>query len=122
MIPETAVASHIRFVPEFSEVYISALKPGLVIGKGGSLLKNIASQTGWTPKMLRTPTMSSATIDGIRSLMFSESDFRKKFMTGVGKNINKFVKGTEWIKATALGGYREVAGLPARLRRPTRRS
>jgi uncharacterized protein len=107
-VPETAVIEYIRFVPEFSEVYISALKPGLVIGKGGSLLKSIASQTGWSPKVLRTPTMASATIEGVRQLMFNEADFRKKFMTSVGKNINKGIKGTEWIKATALGGYREV--------------
>ena len=35
VVPETAVIEYIRFVREFSEVYISALKPGLVIGKGG---------------------------------------------------------------------------------------
>jgi hypothetical protein len=108
LIPKEAVVSYIKFVPEFSEVYIEALKPGLVIGKGGSVLKSIASQTNWTPKVLRTPTMHSSTIDGIRQLMFNEVDFRKKFLAGVGKNINKPIMKSEWLKATALGGFREV--------------
>ncbi len=43
LIPVEAVISSIKFLPEFSEVYIDALKPGLVIGKGGGTLKAIAS-------------------------------------------------------------------------------
>ena len=36
LIPaEAGVSEGIRFVPDFCEVYIEALKPGLVIGKGG---------------------------------------------------------------------------------------
>ncbi|MGC8652291.1 MAG: beta-CASP ribonuclease aCPSF1 [Candidatus Micrarchaeia archaeon] len=108
LIPKEAVVAGIRFVPEFSEVYIEALKPGLVIGKGGSTLKEIAIQTYWTPKVLRTPTMNSDTIKGVRQLFFSEAAFRKKFLLGVGKNINKTIVKSEWLKATALGGFREV--------------
>ena len=108
MIPETAGVGSIKFVQEFGEVYVTALKPGLVIGKGGSVLKAIAMETGWTPKVLRTPTMESDTINGVRQLMFNEADFRKKFLTGVGKNINNAVRNTEWLKATALGGFKEV--------------
>jgi hypothetical protein len=108
MIPETAGIGSIKFVQEFGEVYITALKPGLVIGKGGSVLKAMAMTTGWTPKVLRTPTMDSNTITGVRQLLVNEADFRKKFLLGVGKMINNPVKNTEWLKATALGGYREV--------------
>ncbi|HVC58075.1 MAG TPA: beta-CASP ribonuclease aCPSF1 [Candidatus Acidoferrales bacterium] len=108
IIPKEAVVSSIKFVPEFCEVYIDALKPGLVIGKGGSTLKEIALRTNWTPKVLRTPTMSSDTISGVRALMFNEADFRKKFLHDVGKDINKVINKSEWLKATALGGYREV--------------
>ena len=108
LVPQEAGMGNIRFMPEFSEVYIEALKPGLVIGKGGSVLKSIAIQTNWTPKVLRTPTMHSSTIEGIRQLMFNETDFRKKFLAGVGKNINKPIMKSEWLKATALGGFREV--------------
>ncbi len=108
LVPKEAVVANVKFVPEFSEVYIEALKPGLVIGKGGSTLKSIAMQTNWTPKVLRTPTMNSDTIKGVRQLLFNEADFRKKFLLGVGKNVNKVITKSEWLKATALGGFREV--------------
>ncbi len=108
LVPKEAITSSIKFVPEFSEVYIEALKPGLVIGKGGSTLKEIVIRTNWSPKVLRTPTMNSDTIKGVRQLMFNESEFRKKFLSTVGKNINKQILKSEWLKATALGGFREV--------------
>ncbi len=108
LVPTEAGAANIRFVPEFCEVYIEAMKPGLVIGKGGTTLKAIAMQTNWTPKALRIPTMHSDTITGLRQLTFNESEFRKKFLLGVGKNINKVIMKSEWLKATALGGFREV--------------
>ncbi|MCL5099790.1 MAG: beta-CASP ribonuclease aCPSF1 [Candidatus Marsarchaeota archaeon] len=108
IVPKEAVTSNIRFVADFSEVLIEALKPGLVIGKGGSTLKEIAIKTGWVPKVLRTPTMNSDTIRGVRQLLYNESDFRKKFLHRVGQNINKVILKSEWLKATALGGFREV--------------
>ena len=40
--------------------------------------------------------------------MIKESDFRKKFLTTIGKKINQPILKSEWIKATALGGFREV--------------
>ncbi len=108
LVPEEAKISNIRFVQEFGEVYIESLKPGLVIGKNGSVLKSIAIKTGWLAKTLRMPTMASDTISGIRNLMFTESAFRKKFMLGIGKKINSPIMKSEWLKATALGGFREI--------------
>jgi uncharacterized protein len=108
LVPSDAVINNIKFIDEFSEVYIEALKPGLVIGKNGTTLKAIAMQTNWTPRVLRTPTMDSATLTRVRQLMFNEADFRKKFLVGVGKHINRVIMKSEWLKATALGGYREV--------------
>ena len=110
LVPKEAViGGHgIKFVPEFGEVYIEALKPGLVIGKGGATLKSIAIQTNWTPKVLRTPTMSSEVMSGVRQLMFNESEFRKKFLTSIGNRINTVINKSEWLKATALGGFKEV--------------
>lgn len=98
----------IRFVPEFSEVYLEALKPGLVIGKGGSTLKRMVIETRWVPRVFRTPTMNSDIIKGVRQMLLKESDFRKKFLTSVGKRINRPIAKSEWIKATALGGFQEV--------------
>ncbi len=98
----------IRFDKEFSQVYIEAMKPGLVIGKGGVTLIKIISETNWIPKVLRIPTMNSDVIKGIRNLVVKESEFRKKFLTSVGKKINQPMVKSEWLKATALGGFREV--------------
>ena len=41
LVPSEAGVKKITFVPEMCEVHIEALKSGLVIGKGGSLLKEI---------------------------------------------------------------------------------
>ncbi len=98
----------VRFVPEFSEVYIEAAKPGLVIGKSGSTLMQIIRETNWVPRVLRRPSMNSDVINGVRQLMFKESPFRKKFLAGLGKKINSINTKSEWIKATALGGFKEV--------------
>ncbi len=98
----------IRFEKEFSQVYIEAMKPGLVIGKGGVTLVRIINETRWLPKVLRTPTMNSDVINGVRQLLFRESDFRKKFLKTTGVKINRVVMKSEWLKATGLGGFREV--------------
>ena len=108
LIPKEAEVGNIKFVPDFGEVYIEALKPGLVIGKGGSTLKSIINETKWVPKVLRVPTMNSDVINGVRQLLLKESEFRKKFLTSVGKKISTPIMKTEWLKATALGGFREV--------------
>ncbi len=108
IIPPDAGVSNVNFVSEFGEVYIEALKPGLVIGKSGSTLKSIVVQTNWVPKVLRTPTMNSDVIKGVRQMLVKESAFRKKFLTSVGKKINQPIGKSEWIKATALGGFKEV--------------
>ena len=78
----------IRFVPEFSEVYIEALKPGLVIGKGGSTLKSIAMQTRLDSEDTEDPDDEQRDHTRVRQLMFTESDFRKKFLMNIGKSIN----------------------------------
>ncbi|MGC8676233.1 MAG: beta-CASP ribonuclease aCPSF1 [Candidatus Micrarchaeia archaeon] len=103
-IPE----SGIKFVKEFSEVYIEAEKPGIAIGKSGATLIRIVGETKWVPKILRVPTMHSDIVSGVRQLMVSEQEFRKKFLLGLGKKINLKNGTSEWIKATALGGFREV--------------
>ncbi|MEM3543440.1 MAG: beta-CASP ribonuclease aCPSF1 [Candidatus Micrarchaeia archaeon] len=105
--PEAGV-NEIRFSPEFHEVWIEAYKPGLVIGKGGSTLKEIIKSTGWAPKVLRTPTLPSEIVKSIRSTMLKEAEVRKKFLLKTGKRIFSNTEKTSWIKITALGGFKEV--------------
>lgn len=108
LIPEEAGIKGITFVPEMCEVRIEAIKPGLVIGKGGSILKEIMMRTNWAPVALRAPTMPSVTIDGVRKISVVEASARKKFLVSIGKKICQSPPPGEWIRAVALGGFREV--------------
>jgi len=108
IIPPEAGVTDIKFSPDFCEVNIESLKPGLVIGKGGSTLKQIIFTTRWVPKILRTPTMPSDTIKGIRAASLKEADKRKKFLLNLGKKITTPIMKSDWVKVTALGGFKEV--------------
>ncbi|VVC02920.1 Ribonuclease J [Candidatus Bilamarchaeum dharawalense] len=107
-VPKEAEIKNITFVPEMCEVRIEAIKPGLVIGKGGSILKEIMLKTRWAPVTLRAPTMPSATIDGIRKINVLEASERKKFLVNIGKKICQPTPAGDWIRIMALGGFREV--------------
>ncbi len=107
-IPAEASIRSLRFVPEMCEVHIEALKPGLVIGKGGSVLKEIMLRTGWAPIAIRAPTMPSVTLEGVRKIAVAEAAERKKFLVNIGKKICQPVATSDWIRVVALGGFREV--------------
>lgn len=108
LLPAEAEVTSIRFVPEFSEVHIEAVKPGLVIGKSGSILKEVILQTNWAPVVLRKPTMASSTIDGIRKSFVLEAAERKKTLGAVGRHICQDFPKSEWLRISFLGGFREV--------------
>ncbi|MBN2122091.1 beta-CASP ribonuclease aCPSF1 [Candidatus Micrarchaeota archaeon] len=108
IVSEDAQISEIMFSPEFSEVHIEALKPGLVIGKGGTILKEIITSTGWSPVVLRMPTIPSSTLKGIRKSMVADGEERKKFLISVGKRICQNAPQSEWVRAVMLGAFREV--------------
>ncbi|RME79331.1 MAG: MBL fold metallo-hydrolase, partial [Methanobacteriota archaeon] len=100
--------TNIWFEPQFGEVHIEAYKPGLVIGKQGSNLKQIARESGWSPVVLRTPTMPSFTIEGVRKSDISNAEDRKKFLTKIGKKLLKPTPETSWVRAAMLGAFRQV--------------
>ncbi|MFN7991811.1 MAG: beta-CASP ribonuclease aCPSF1 [Candidatus Micrarchaeia archaeon] len=108
LVPKEADIKNIIFVPEMCEVRIEAIKPGLVIGKGGVILKEIMLQTSWAPVTLRAPTMPSATLDGVRKINALEAGERKKFLVNIGKKICQSAPQGDWIRVMALGGFREV--------------
>jgi len=108
LIPKEAEIKAITFVPEMCEVRIEAIKPGLVIGKGGSVLKQIMLRTSWAPVTLRAPTMPSVTLDGVRKISVVEAVERKKFLVNIGKRICQPSPSSDWIRSVALGGFREV--------------
>lgn len=108
LLPKEADVKGITFVPEMCEVHIEAIKPGLVIGKGGSTLKEILLRTGWAPIAVRAPTMPSTTLEGVRKISVLEAGERKKFLTNIGKKICQPPPSSDWIRVVSLGGFREV--------------
>ncbi len=108
LVPQDAGIKDITFDPVFNEVNIEALKPGLVIGKGGSVLKAIMLNTGWSPKVLRAPTSPSEIERAIRNALVNNSEERKKFLLGLGKKMMLPSTTCELVKITALGGFKEV--------------
>lgn len=107
-IPPEAGITEVRFDPVFNEVVIEALKPGLVIGKGGSVLKQIILETGWSPRVMRTPTRPSEVVKAIRATLARNAEDRKKFLNNLGKKLMQPAGSADWIKITALGGFKEV--------------
>lgn len=121
VVPSEAGVDEIRFVPEFCEVIVEALKPGLVIGKGGQTLRAIIEKTGWAPRVERTPTMPSSTIKGIRTSLIKDAPARKKFLLSLGKKICTDAPKSDWVKVTALGGFKEVGRSCALVETPNSR-
>ena len=108
LVPTDAGVKKITFVPEMSEVHIESIKSGLVIGKRGSLLKEIMLKTGWAPVVVRAPTMPSVTLDGVRKINIVGAAERKKFLVDIGKKICQPSPVSDWIRIVALGGFKEV--------------
>ncbi|MCD6414889.1 MAG: beta-CASP ribonuclease aCPSF1 [Candidatus Diapherotrites archaeon] len=108
LVPENAGTGDIGFNPDLSEVVIEAKKPGVVIGKQGSTLKEIAIKTGWYPQILRLPTSPSNVVKGIRHNLLKHAGERVKIMKNVSKRIYREGKSTDWVRLTPLGGSREV--------------
>ncbi len=108
LVPKEAGVKYINFEPEFGEMIIEADKPGLVIGKGGETLRGIRKETLWLPTIKRAPAIPSDIVKTLRALIHKESAFRKGFLDRVGRRIHGGWKKTDWIRVSALGGFREV--------------
>lgn len=111
IIPKEAEITQIIFDPQRSTIIIEAKKPGLAIGKNGSLLREIKISTFWTPQVQRSPAIKSKITDKIREVLYMDNSYRKKFLNGIGEKIYKEwnpEKMEEWIRITALGGARQV--------------
>ena len=108
LIPPEAGVEQVRFDAVFNEVIIEALKPGIAIGKGGSVLKSVILNTGWSPRVLRAPTTPSEVSKAVRGALLANSEERKKFLLGLGKKMFISEGTCDWIKITALGGFKEV--------------
>lgn len=111
IVPEEAEVTNIIFDFHRSIVIIEAKKPGLVIGKGGSILEEIKKATLWTPQIQRSATIKSKITDNIREVLYANNNYRRKFLNSIGEKIYKewsSDKMDTWVRLTFLGGGRQV--------------
>jgi KH/beta-lactamase-domain protein len=109
IISPEAEVTDINFDPSLGEIIIDAKKPGLVIGKNGSVLQEIIRRTKWRPQVLRSPPLKSKIVTHMRHYLHSESKEREQILRTVGERIFRpkaFEVGD--VRMTALGGFQEV--------------
>src|SRR3989344_1629364 len=111
MVSEEAGVQEFIFDSPRSQVIIHADKPGLVIGKQGELLREISHKTFWVAQVKRMPPIRSKLIESIRSVLYENSDERKKFLDKTGHRIYDGwlrEKKHEWIRLSCLVDSRQV--------------
>jgi len=111
IIPKEADITNILFDPQRSIVVIEAKKPGMVIGRQGSILKEIKQKTFWIPQVQRSPAVESKITENIRAVLYETNNYRKKLLNAIGKKIYQEwnpEKIEEWVRISFLGGARQV--------------
>ncbi|MEM2878742.1 MAG: beta-CASP ribonuclease aCPSF1 [Candidatus Hadarchaeales archaeon] len=109
MVPAEAGITDIIFNGDVGEVVIEAEKPGVVIGKGGSLLREINYRIKWTPRVIRSPPVKSDLVRKIRLSMLQSASDRRDLLRRIGRRIHREAKARgDWVRLTAMGGAREV--------------
>ncbi|WP_121821841.1 beta-CASP ribonuclease aCPSF1 [Halostella salina] len=109
VIPEDAGVTDLDFHADTGEVVIEAEKPGMVIGRHGSTLREITQKVGWTPEVVRTPPIESSTVSNVRNFLKQERDDRRDVLERVGRQIHREeMSDEEYVRITTLGCCREV--------------
>ncbi|MFC7069379.1 beta-CASP ribonuclease aCPSF1 [Halobaculum lipolyticum] len=109
IIPEDAGVTDLDFHEDTGEVVIEAEKPGMVIGRRGSTLREITREVGWTPEVVRTPPIESSTVSNVRNFLKQEREERRDILERVGRTIHREEMADEqWVRITTLGCCREV--------------
>ena len=111
IVPDEAEITEILFDFHRSIVVIEAKKPGLVIGKQGSILEEIRAKTLWTTQVQRAPSIRSKITENIRGVLYDNNNYRRKFLNEIGKKIYKewsSEKAEGYVRLTFLGSARQV--------------
>ena len=109
IIPDEAGVTDLDFHADTGEVVVEAEKPGMVIGRHGSTLREITQEVGWTPEVVRTPPIESSTVSNVRNFLKQERDERRDVLERVGRQIHREeMSDDEWVRITTLGCCREV--------------
>jgi KH/beta-lactamase-domain protein len=109
IVTAEAEVTEINFDPSLGEIIIEAKKPGLVIGKNGTVLQEIIKQTRWRPQVLRSPPLRSKIVTHMRHYLHSESKERERILRTVGERIFRpKMYDVGDVRITTLGGVQEV--------------
>ncbi|VVB82523.1 Ribonuclease J [uncultured archaeon] len=111
IVPADAEITEIIFDAPRSIVVIEAKRPGMVIGKQGSILDEIRRMTLWNPQVQRSSAIKSKITENIREVLYDNNSYRRKFLNSIGEKIYKEwnpEKVDEWVRLTFLGGGRQV--------------
>jgi len=109
IIPEEAGVMDLNFHTDTGEVVVQAQKPGVVIGRRGSTLRDITQEVGWTPEVVRTPPIESSTVENVRNFLKQEREDRRDILERVGRQIHREpMSDDEYVRITTLGCCREV--------------
>ncbi len=109
LIAPEAEITDINFDPSLGEIIIETKKPGLVIGRNGTVLQEIIKKTKWRPHVLRSPPIKSKIVTHMRHYLHSESRERERILRTVGERIFRpKVYDVGDIRLTVLGGAQEV--------------
>ncbi len=109
IVTQEAEITNVNFDPSLGEVIIEAKKPGLAIGKDGTILQEIIKQTRWRPRILRSPPIPSKIMAHMRHFLHAESKERDRILRTIGERIFRpAFHGVGDVRLTALGGFREV--------------
>ena len=122
IVPEDAEITDILFDVHRSIVTIEAKRPGMVIGKQGSILEEVKKQTLWSPQVQRSAAIKSKITENIRSVLYAKNHDRRKFLHEVGEKIYSgwsSDKTDGWVRVTILGGGRQVGRSSFLLQTPT---
>ena len=109
LISPEAEITDINFDPSLGEIIIETKKPGLVIGRNGTVLQEIIKKTKWRPRVLRSPPIKSKIVTHMRHYLHSESKERERILRTVGERIFRpKVYEVGDVRMTVLGGAQEV--------------
>jgi KH/beta-lactamase-domain protein len=109
VVPDEAEIADLDFHVDTGEVVIEAAKPGMVIGRGGSTLREITRRVGWTPEVVRTPPIESSTVSNVRNFLKQEREERREILERVGRQIHREeMADDQWVRISTLGCCREV--------------
>jgi len=122
IVPAEAEITDIMFDINRSIVTVEAKRPGMVIGKRGSILESIRRETMWSAQVQRSPAIKSKITDNIRSVLYANNRDRRKFLHETGEKIySRWTqeKSDSWVRVTILGGGRQVGRSCFLLQTPT---